>query len=66
MYAPSFPHYKSTGEVWHKVHPLDLGMPVCRSGRLRAVRISSKLPDGAYYCSVCKSREHFVAALERF
>lgn len=64
MFAPSFPYYGSTREVWHKVHPLDLGKPVCSTGRLRAARIVNKLPDGAYYCAVCRAREHFVAALE--
>ena len=63
MFAPSFPYYGRPEPIWHMVHPLDLGRPVCATGRLNAVHISNRLPARVHYCEVCAAREHFVAKL---
>lgn len=61
MYAPKA---KNVGpKVWHKIHPLDLSLSICKSGNtlLNCNEVVDELPPDAIYCKRCKQREHFAA-----
>lgn len=59
MFAPI--SHSPTG-IWHMVHPLDLTEPLCRTSKALNLTVAREtLPNGVYYCEVCRKRERFAA-----